>query len=159
MRSSGSACLKVLWWNVLFFCFFLAVTNKEMQVMRKEWRKERRKATAAVAATTTRAAPPMYDGAVCSWIRTGACLLAFLLCFCATIIDLLDPGGSLEPPVPRKDPPNPLSVCGCARAHLMRDPKSALTSSDWCHEALVWFCVEQDCMNFHVLHVLHVLQY
>jgi hypothetical protein len=52
----------------------------------------------------------MYDGAVCSWIRTGACLLA-CLCFASVQQSLicLTPG-SLEPPIPRKDPPNPLCV-------------------------------------------------
>jgi hypothetical protein len=46
----------------------------------EEGMKERKKE--AVAAATTRAPPPMYDGAVCSWIRTGACLLAFALVLC-----------------------------------------------------------------------------
>jgi hypothetical protein len=93
----------------------------------------------------------MYDGAVCSWIRTGACF-----CFASVQQSLI----CLTPGELRAASPSqgPTQSSLCVRAHLMRDPKSALTSSVWCHEPLVWFCVEQDCMIFHVLHVLQSLK-
>jgi len=61
-------------------CFFLFFCSDEQRnAGDEEGMKEGKKEAAAAAA---RAAPPMYDGAVCSWIRTGACLLAFALLLC-----------------------------------------------------------------------------
>jgi hypothetical protein len=65
-------------------CFFLLFCSDEQRnAGHEEGMKEGKKeAAATAAAATTRAAPPMYDGAVCSWIRTGAYLLAFALLLC-----------------------------------------------------------------------------